>query len=188
MHEVLCFWLTDHKLPCLEHQTITGRSVKGQYSALTREDIAAIHRWMGQLELSGYGSPNFKWEFSEEKRCCKLTPTSSHSVIIDGSLHALDNFDIDYFYLQVVVSFDLEPLALKRNPGSRKEGVPPHREIQICRIRSCEVELADLRQDWEAFDKLCDALEDLREVRIRLSQESSWSSQRMISAQPSSCG
>ena len=188
MHEVLCFWLTDHKLPCLEHQTITGRSVKGQYSALTREDIAAIHRWMGQLELSGYGSPNFKWEFSEEKRCCKLTPTSSHSVIIDGSLHALDNFDIDYFYLQVVVSFDLEPLALKRNPGSRKEGVPPHREIQICRIRSCEAELADLRQDWEAFDKLCDALEDLREVRIRLSQESSWSSQRMISAQPSSCG
>lgn len=69
----------------------------------------------------------------------------------------------------------MEPLALKRNPGSRKEGVPPHREIQICRIRSCEAELADLRQDWEAFDKLCDALEDLREVRIRLSQESSWS-------------
>ena len=35
--------------------------------------------------------------------------------------------------------------------------------------------MADLRQDWEAFDKLCDALEDLMEVRIRLSQESSWS-------------
>ena len=72
MHEVLWFWVTTHKLPSLEYQMTTGHSAQDRYSSLKIKDIAAIRKWMGQLELSGYGSPNFKWEYSEEKRCCKL--------------------------------------------------------------------------------------------------------------------